>query len=971
MLAAAATGAEIANRWGMLHLCAHTSQRVLQEDPLDFPRTSRRFSVLAVAFVAACGGGDKGGTTPTPTPAGFTVSLSSATLSAVVGGNASITATIARTGSFTGTVDLSTESVPAGVMAVFNPAQVTSGTTQTTLTVTAFATAVPGAYTFTIRGKATGLTDQTATVSMTVTAAPRIGLALAPATGSVVQGATTSFTATITRTNFTGAVAVAIGGAPSGVTTTVTTTGDASTVNVAVGAAAAVGVTTLTVTASGTGVANATATYVLTVTAAPSGSFTLALSPAALSVQQGANGQTTVNITRTNFTSAIALSITGAPAGVSTAFGQSNLPTESTTPLTITVGGTVAAAVYPLIVTATSGAISQTSTLSLTVTAAPAGSISLALAAAIPSIQQGSSDGVNVNITRANYTGAVTLAVTGTPPGVTTTITPNSTTTNQSLVSFAVGAATVPGSYGVTITGSGTNIPSATVTGTLVVTATPSIALSLTPAAGSVQAGGSLTFTVNIVRTNFSAPVTIAVSNAPAGVTTTVTTSPTTGNAATVNVAVSGSTALGLASLTVTASGTGVSNAIATFALTVTQPPVSGGNVTYTFGFCGTTQRPIWVAAQDGSGPWQQVTGSANSYSFTITARGGVAFVTQGAGANEFALTLFYASLAELQGQGSTVCPTAPTKTVNGTVAGLNAAAFGQGLISLGGSSASVSAPATTFTLNGVRDGALDLVAARLSINLTTFAPTTDKLIIRRGVNVPSGTTLPVLDFNGAEAFDPEQKTVTVTGTNGEMVSISSFYITGTQSSAFLGSDLPAASTTRPFYAVPTAKQAAGDLHLLSASATVINGSTLTSLRSSSIYFKNAVDQTLPLGATLLTPTFSTIATTPYLRPRVVLAQQADYNRFWLVSYSQSSGGVARTATISMTEGYLGSAAFDHSMPDFSGVSGWLNTWGLQSGTAVNYFVTSVGWTLIGGGSGAPILEGSVFRSAARFGVVP
>ena len=189
-------------------------------------------------------------------------------------------------------------------------------------------------------------------------------------------------------------------------------------------------------------------------------------------------------------------------------------------------------------------------------------------------VPHGSSDGVSVNITRANYAGAVTLAVTGTPPGVTTTITPNSTTTNQSLVSFAVAAATVPGSYGVTITGSGTNIPNATVTGTLVVTATPSIALSLTPAAGSVQAGGSLTFTANIARTNFAAPVAIAVSGAPTGVTTTLTTSPTTGNAVTVNVAVSGSTTIGLSSLTVTASGTGVSNAIATFALTVTQPPV-------------------------------------------------------------------------------------------------------------------------------------------------------------------------------------------------------------------------------------------------------------------------------------------------------------------------------------------------------------------------------------------------------------
>ena len=64
-------------------------------------------------------------------------------------------------------------------------------------------------------------------------------------------------------------------------------------------------------------------------------------------------------------------------------------------------------------------------------------------------------------------------------------------------------------------------------------------------------------------------------------------------------------------------------------------------------------------------------------------------------------------------------------------------------------------APAGTFQLTDVPDGALDLVAARSTTNTTTFSTSVDKMIIRRGVNAGNNSTLPVLDFGSAEAFDP------------------------------------------------------------------------------------------------------------------------------------------------------------------------------------------------------------------------
>ena len=149
--------------------------------------TARRITLLLLTTsLAACGGSDSG-TQPPPTPPGFTVVLSGTTLSVVQEGTNTLTATIGRSGSFAGAVNLSVTGAPAGVNATFAPASVPSATTSATLTVTASPNAAPGAYTLTVRGQATGLTDQTATIALTVTAMPAIDLTLAPATASVAS----------------------------------------------------------------------------------------------------------------------------------------------------------------------------------------------------------------------------------------------------------------------------------------------------------------------------------------------------------------------------------------------------------------------------------------------------------------------------------------------------------------------------------------------------------------------------------------------------------------------------------------------------------------------------------------------------------------------------------------------------------------------------------------------------------------
>src|SRR5439155_20730024 len=124
-------------------------------------------------------------------------------------------------------------------------------------------------------------------------------LSLAPAALTIVQGATGTATVTITRSNFTGAVTLSLGGAPTGVTGSfnpAAPTGTSSTLTVSVGAAVAPGVYKLTVDGTATPGSRSTP---LNLTVSAVGDYTLSLTPAELTGEQGATGTATVTITRT------------------------------------------------------------------------------------------------------------------------------------------------------------------------------------------------------------------------------------------------------------------------------------------------------------------------------------------------------------------------------------------------------------------------------------------------------------------------------------------------------------------------------------------------------------------------------------------------------------------------------------------------------------------------------------------------
>ena len=395
---------------------------------------------------------------------------------------------------------------------------------------------------------------------------------------ALAAAGTGTLNVTIARSGgFDGSVAVTVEGLPTGVTASALTIGGGlltGSITITAAANAAVGTATLTVRGTGIGVSAQTATVQLTITAAPG--FTLTVTPAAVSIEQGQSGTSTANIARVGgFTGAVALTSSGAPAGMTVTFTPPSA-TGATSAIAVAVGAAVATGPHAITVTGSSaGASNQTATLTVTVTAPVVPAISLSLAPATLSIQQGQSGTSTLTIGRTNFTGAVALTSSGAPTGATVSFNPTSATGTTSTITVDVPATVGTGTSTITITGTGTGITNATATLALTVTAPPasSIALAVAPTTLTIPAGGTAgTATVTLTRNNFTADVGLTSSVAPAGPTVAFSPATLSGSTltSTATVTVGAAVAPGAYTVTITGAGTGVSNATTTLTVTVT-----------------------------------------------------------------------------------------------------------------------------------------------------------------------------------------------------------------------------------------------------------------------------------------------------------------------------------------------------------------------------------------------------------------
>ncbi|MBX3147836.1 MAG: hypothetical protein KF785_13800 [Gemmatimonadales bacterium] len=274
---------------------------------LFLSQLNRAAGQLALVVLAACSSGDDTGTNPPgPNPA-IALSLSGTSATVTAGSTHEVTATLARSGGYSGTVTFSVDGVPAGVSGTLSTPSTSGTTTTATVTIGVAGTTSPGTYNLTVRAMGSGVSDATASFALTVQAAPAGGftLAVSPAAVSVTQGSSASTAVAITRSGgFAGSVALTVTGAPSGLTATLnpaSTTGSSSTLTLSAAASLGVGTHTLTVRGNASGQAERTATVQVSISAASGSSdeVTLDLSacglrPSWLAVQDGTGPWTVV-----------------------------------------------------------------------------------------------------------------------------------------------------------------------------------------------------------------------------------------------------------------------------------------------------------------------------------------------------------------------------------------------------------------------------------------------------------------------------------------------------------------------------------------------------------------------------------------------------------------------------------------------------------------------------------------------------
>jgi hypothetical protein len=374
------------------------------------------------------------------------------------GAGASYAINVAPLLGFTGDVALSvTSALPAGVTATFTTNTVTGGSGSSTLNVTTSASTPVAIYTITVKGVSGALNH---TVSLTLNIAD-FSISPDPATRSVAQGGQTTYTLTISALDaFSGSVSLSASGLPAGATasflpSTVNTSGQ-SFVTVSTLASTPTG--TFNVTFTGVGPFSTHTTSVSLTVTVPPPDFTLSASPSSQSVNPGSStAPYTVTINPLNgFSSSVGFTISGLPSGATPAFSPN--PATAGTSLTISTTGATAAGSYPLTITGTSGSLVHTASATLVVNAL--GSIALSATPSSISVTRPRGGSANVsttiNITRGgNFTGNVSLSVSGLPSQASASFSPNPAAGGSSTLTVTVSKKTAGGTFNLSVTGAG------------------------------------------------------------------------------------------------------------------------------------------------------------------------------------------------------------------------------------------------------------------------------------------------------------------------------------------------------------------------------------------------------------------------------------------------------------------------------------------------------------------------------------
>ena len=287
---------------------------------------------------------------------------------------------------------------------------------------------------------------------------------LTPNVTSVSLTPGTSGTATITmmvQGGFSSPVTLSASGAAAGVTvkfsSSTITAKSPVTVTLSAASSAAASSSTITITGSGGGLKQTT-TVAVAVTVP---TFTLASSATSATVTAGGSAAITISTASTGgFKSAIALSVTGLPAGVTGKFAPASIasPGNGSGTLTLTAAAGTIGGAYTLTVSGSGEGVTKTAAISLTVVGP---NFALTLGGTSVVLSRGGSIPLTATVAGSNgFASSMALSVSGVPKNVTGTFAPtviaspgkgSSTLTLRAASSATAGTSTIK----VTATGGG------------------------------------------------------------------------------------------------------------------------------------------------------------------------------------------------------------------------------------------------------------------------------------------------------------------------------------------------------------------------------------------------------------------------------------------------------------------------------------------------------------------------------------
>jgi pseudomonalisin len=353
-------------------------------------------------------------------------------------------------------------------------------------------------------------------------ATPDFKLAAAPASQSVNQGATATYTVTQTALGgYSGTVTLSVSGLPTGATATFTpaslTGSGTSSLAISTSASAPTGSYTLTITGTD-GVLTHTASVTLVVTAPD---FSLIATPGLQTIVAGDTAHYTATVSALNgYTGTVTFSVSGLPAGASPVFTPASITGSGSSALAIaTTIGTTPNGTYPLVISATDGVLTHSANVTLVVT-----DFGISATPSSQTIVQGNSASYSVALTvNSGFSGAVNFSVSGLPVSSSAAFNPASlSASGTTTLTVTTSGNTPAGTYSLTITANDGSI-TRTTSVALLVDPVGDFGLTISPSSQTVNQGQNIGYGVTVSASGgFTALVNLSVSGIPTGATATL-----------------------------------------------------------------------------------------------------------------------------------------------------------------------------------------------------------------------------------------------------------------------------------------------------------------------------------------------------------------------------------------------------------------------------------------------------------------